>query len=466
MESGKVKASQLLSRRNTVEEFYSPAVERIKLLTSSCPYPLEAVAKFAHVRGGKRLPPNTPYFDNGDGSGVPYVRTCDIRPEAGSIDLSDVVFIDESTHKAIHNYQLQENDIVISIAGTIGAVGVLRESLDRCNFNENMAKVRVFDSEFLPEYVAAYFDSSFGQAYIQWLTGGAVQAKLSLERIKEILVPKLSSDKQREIIAVMSDAFKQRGHLLEEIDQLQNSFDSFLRSRLGIEDYKIEDESRFSVKVSALKQRHDADFFLPKHFSLQQLLRSAGAKLIKDVFDFSRETHDPSATPLENFNYVDIASINVHLGIISSTETITGETAPSRARKLIREGEIIVSTVRPTRGAIAIIPEEYDSQICSTGFTVLKPRNGAKPRYLHAVLRSSVVRQQFGRFATGASYPAITDSLMKEVLIPVSEDKRIQDEIAGESEQRLQDALKKLNEAGQILQGAKSKVDAIILGSC
>ena len=463
MESGKVKASELLNRRNTVEEFYSPAVERIKSLTSSCPYPLEPMADLAHVRGGKRLPPNTPYFDNEDGSGIPYVRTCDIRPEAGAIDLSDVVYIDEETHQSIRNYQLQEKDIVISIAGTIGAVGVLKEPLERCNFNENMAKVRVFNPEVSPEYVAAYLDSSFGQAYVQWLTGGAVQAKLSLERIKEIFVPKLPSDKQSEIVSVMADAYRQRGNLLEEIDRSQNSFDDFLRKKLGLETYKIEDKSRFSVKASALKQRHDADFFLPKHFSLQRILKAAGARLLKDIFGFSRETRDPTSTPLEQFEYVDIASVDVHLGIISSTEKITGESAPSRARKLIREGEIVVSSVRPTRGAIAIVPEDYDNQICSTGFAVLKPLNGINPRYLHAILRSSVVREQFGRFATGASYPAITDSLMKEVLIPVTDDKKLQDEIAAESEQRLQDALKKIGEARKILQEAKGKVDSVML---
>lgn len=464
MESGKVKASELLHRRNTVEEFYSPSVRRIKLLASRSHYPLKPVAQFAHVRGGKRLPPATPYIENHDGSGIPYVRTCDIRPESGAIDLSNVVYIDEATHQIIRNYQLQQNDIVISIAGTIGAVGMLRQPLERCNFNENMAKVRVFDAELLPEYVAAYFDSGFGQAYITWSAGGAVQAKLSLERIEQIFVPVLPLEVQRRVAQVMQDVYQERRKLLQTVDRLQQSFDGYLKSKLNIKEENVIDEPRFRVKISSLRQRHDVEFFQPKNYSLQALLKSLGARPLNEVFTYSSETCDPTKNPLETFDYVGIASIDVHLGSITAPMKIVGEFAPSRARRVIRKGNILVSTVRPTRGAIAIVPPELDGQICSTGFAVLEPKDEVEPLFLHSMLRMNVVRQQFGRFATGASYPAIIKTDMNEVLLPFTEDKNLRREISAEANRRFQEASRKIAEADNLLDKAKCAIEKIILG--
>ena len=96
-----------------------------------------------------------------------------------------------------------------------------------------------------------------------------------------------------------------------------------------------------------------------------------------------------------------------------------GREAPSRARKVIHEGDIIISTCRPTRGAVAVVPKELDNQICSTGFCVIRAKKGVSNKYLHFILRSDLVKEQFRKFSTGSSYPAILEDDVRKTVIPL-----------------------------------------------
>ncbi len=91
---------------------------------------------------------------------------------------------------------------------------------------------------------------------------------------------------------------------------------------------------------------------------------------------------DPRKKPDKSFMYVDIASIDRSLKVITSKSEILGADAPSRARKEIREGDILVSTVRPNLNTVAMVPTELDGQIASTGFCVLRPKDAANSSLL------------------------------------------------------------------------------------
>lgn len=131
------------------------------------------------------------------------------------------------------------------------------------------------------------------------------------------------------------------------------------------------------------------------------------------------EIRDPTKTPADEFFYVDIASIDNETKTIIGAKEITGVYAPTRARKVIRDGDVIVSTVRPNLNAVALVSETFDNQICSTGFSVLRPARDILSRYLFAFVRSRYFVDALVRKTTGASYPAITDAEVRAVLVPV-----------------------------------------------
>lgn len=175
------------------------------------------------------------------------------------------------------------------------------------------------------------------------------------------------------------------------------------------------------------EQRWDIDYHLPpieiRKYNPDIL------QPISECADVITEKRNPTTTPDESFLYVDISSVDVSTGMITNPQQLLGEEAPSRARKVIHEGDIIISTCRPTRGAVAIVPKELDNQICSTGFSVIRVKEGISNQYIHFILRSAVVKEQFRKFSTGSSYPAILDEDVRKTVIPLPK-QPIQEQIA------------------------------------
>lgn len=138
---------------------------------------------------------------------------------------------------------------------------------------------------------------------------------------------------------------------------------------------------------------------------------------------------DPRRNPDTPFLYVDISAIDRSLKVITSTPEILGVDAPSRARKEIREGDILVSTVRPNLNAIAVVPQHLDGQIASTGFCVLRPNKSAiVGKYLFYFTTTPTFVGILSGKVRGAHYPAVSDSDVKEIELPlptVSEQRRI-----------------------------------------
>lgn len=134
----------------------------------------------------------------------------------------------------------------------------------------------------------------------------------------------------------------------------------------------------------------------------------------------SARTWDPQKTGLVGaFRYIDIGSIDHHTKTISNVSEIAYADAPSRARQLVQAGDVLVSTVRPNLNAVAVVPTELDGATVSTGFCVLRPTSELIGRYLfHWVQSPGFVRDMTAQ-ATGQSYPAISDRIVRESRIPL-----------------------------------------------
>ena len=116
------------------------------------------------------------------------------------------------------------------------------------------------------------------------------------------------------------------------------------------------------------------------------------------------ETINPQKKPDTSFEYIDVSSVCNQRFMIEGTSTIFGKNAPSRARKLIRTGDIIFATVRPTLKRIAQIPEHLDGQVCSTGYFVLRPKDFVKGRFLFYFLFTEKFVGAMENLQKGASY--------------------------------------------------------------
>ena len=138
---------------------------------------------------------------------------------------------------------------------------------------------------------------------------------------------------------------------------------------------------------------------------------------------------DPRQKPDEWFCYVDISAIDRIRKVITSSARIAGADAPSRARKEIRAGDILVSTVRPNLNAVALVPSELDKQVASTGFCVLRPKRAIiEGKYLFYFATTHGFIDLLTSKVRGAHYPAVSDSDIKQIEVPLpppSEQRRI-----------------------------------------
>lgn len=141
------------------------------------------------------------------------------------------------------------------------------------------------------------------------------------------------------------------------------------------------------------------------------------------------QSWNPLATPDAPFLYIDLSAVDAKWKTITSPISLLGKEAPSRARQVIHQDDVLVSTVRPNLNSVACVPASLDGATASTGFCILRPKSSALvSRYLFHWVRSSNFINLMVRRATGASYPAVSDRIVKESLIPlppVSEQQRI-----------------------------------------
>ncbi len=129
---------------------------------------------------------------------------------------------------------------------------------------------------------------------------------------------------------------------------------------------------------------------------------------------------DPRREPACVFKYVDVSGISrEQLKIIDFTE-YRGEEAPHRARKLVRTGDIIFATVRPYLKRMAIVPDEFDGQIVSTAFCVIRCRHDStEPNYVFQAVTKDDFVQRVSEHQRGSSYPAVTDKDILTQMIPL-----------------------------------------------
>lgn len=171
----------------------------------------------------------------------------------------------------------------------------------------------------------------------------------------------------------------------------------------------------------------------------------------------SQERRNPTKTPDLLFKYVDISSVDNSLLKIVGHKDYLGRDAPSRARKVIRANDVIFATTRPYLQSIAMVPAEYDEQVCSTGFCVLRAREVVEPKWIFYCVQSRRFVDQIFPLMRGSSYPAVTDRDVLNATIPLpplDEQRRI---VA-----RVEELTERIDAARRLRAEAAEEADAIV----
>ena len=120
----------------------------------------------------------------------------------------------------------------------------------------------------------------------------------------------------------------------------------------------------------------------------------------------------------EYIHYIDISSINNKTNTIDQpTEMIFSE-APSRAQQIVQKNDILVSCVRPNLKNIAIVKDDIDNLVASSGFCVLRTKD-IDYRYLYHIVKSDFFTNYLCSKVSGANYPAVREDDIKGAIIPI-----------------------------------------------
>jgi type I restriction enzyme S subunit len=132
-------------------------------------------------------------------------------------------------------------------------------------------------------------------------------------------------------------------------------------------------------------------------------------KPLKTITSINDEVLPESLSRDYEIEYVDIGSVSLANGIEKTEAMLFGD-APSRARRIPRDGDVLVSTVRTYLKAIAPVVNPPSNLVASTGFAVVRPRHELEPGFLKYALQEEHFIQQVISRSTGVSYPAINAS--------------------------------------------------------
>ena len=152
------------------------------------------------IKSGKRLPKGTDFSEKP--TKHKYIRARDIKN--GKIDGSDLGYISEETQKKIERYIVNTNDIIITIAGTIGEVALVSKKFDGVNLTENAVRLTEFSKDVCPEFLAYILKSPERKEYMEQVAGGSAQPKLGIYKIEAIKVDLPDVQIQHKIADILS----------------------------------------------------------------------------------------------------------------------------------------------------------------------------------------------------------------------------------------------------------------------
>ena len=368
------------------------------------------------------------------------------------VQLKDVETIDLMSHRLLPKSEVKPLDVLITMAGTIGNCAVASKKWQYpVNSNQAVAKLGL-KQEWSPYFVVAYLNCYYGQSYFQRIPNGSVQDNLLLWQIDSIPIFQANINFQKVIEALM---LKAEMMVLESQNLLVES-ESTLLDAINLSAWSPIKKLGYVAKYSETKaaKRVDAEYFRPNYIEIEDAIKSYNGGFSRVGTEFRQNLSKLNVNPSENYDYVEIGSIDVSSGELEKS-CLKGEDLPANAKRCLQKGDVIVSKVRTYRGGIAIVPE--DNLIGSGAFVVLSETGSIAKEVLYTFLKSKPLLQWSLKPNTGTSYPVIHDSDILNLNIPLF-DADLQSDVCD----LVKESQNKRKESKRLLEVAKRAVEIAI----
>jgi type I restriction enzyme, S subunit len=273
----------------------------------------------------------------------------------------------------LSHFEIQPGDLLLTCAGTLGRIAIVPDNIQRGIINSVLMRIRVNKERVIIKYLYYYFQSPKIQNDISKQSAGvAIKNLFSTRLLKEYTLHLPNKKEQKLIVAEIET----------QLTRLDSAIESLQTIKKKLEVY------RKSVLRSSFKKQDD--------WITSKII------LLCDKI----EQKDPKKEHFKYFTYIDIASIDNSIKKITNPKIIESRNAPSRARQISKEGDVIYSSVRTYLKNIAIVPKFKEPIFSSTGFVVMRPSK-INNKFLFYYLLSDELNNAMTKKQVGTSYPAI-----------------------------------------------------------
>lgn len=214
---------------------------------------------------------------------------------------------------------------------------------------------------------------------------------------------------------------------------------------------------KIPIQYIGFNHRIDAEFYKSHYIDILNKIKKNKFTKLLDLVGIVKPNFDPSESPpTQYFKYVELSDIDPKLGLINTSNKMIGKDLPSRAKRILKENDIIISSVEGSLDKVAIVDKGNDGSIASNGFIQLRPIK-IEPTVLLLLAKSIVLQSQLKRYSTGTILASVNCNAIKNFLIPLlSQDE--QDRISN----RIKNAHDLRNKAINLLETTKHSVDIAI----
>ncbi|MCR6582676.1 restriction endonuclease subunit S [Campylobacter insulaenigrae] len=207
---------------------------------------VKKLEEIANIKGGKRLPKGENLLDNN--TKFAYIRVADFQ-DNGTINLQNIKFINENTYDILKNYKIYDDNLYISIAGTIGKSGIIPKELNGAILTENAVKLEYIQNNISNKFMYFFTLSNIFKTQIQTSTKIVAQPKLAITRLKQIEIPLPSLKEQERIVGILDESFANIDESIKILEQDLLNLDELMQSALQKAFNPLKDEAKENYKL-------------------------------------------------------------------------------------------------------------------------------------------------------------------------------------------------------------------------
>jgi len=396
-----IKLSELEGAKRIDAEYYKPEYLSLfdRLRKAVC-VPAKSVAFPAR----RKFNPNAKeYFD--------YIEISEVDLSTGDFNVSKIIG-KEAPDRA--QWIVNKDDVLVSTVRPIrNAVILIRENKENLVCSSGFAVIHPYKVQ--ANYLFLYFKIPFVAKLLNRHTTATEYPTINWNDVLNTPIYVGREEFQVKISFLIDESFG----LLEQSRTLYSQAENLLLEELGLKDFKPKYEKTYTAKLSDTFSAHriDAEYFQPAYEEVIRKIEDiTELKPLGKLANRVKLKINPENNKL--YRYIEISDVLIDIGEVNYTERL-GKDLPPNARIPVKGGELIISKVRPTRGAIGIIPYCLgEDLICSSAFSVFNVNSPLK-EYLYVITRSIIGKLQLEKPTKGTSYPTIEDLDVEKLRIPL-----------------------------------------------